>query len=253
MGLEAFSLAGKHVVVVGASSGIGKATAIRCAEAGAIVSVAARRVELLSQLVAELPGSGHGFHMLDVRVSRSIPPCLDVFVKRAGPIGGLVYSAGVSTLLPLNVTGEDHWRGVLDVNLTGAVFCTKEAVSAKRCSPEGMGIVWISSSAAQNPAGAGRLSYGASKAGMIGAARALANELSRRRMRINVLCPAAVATEIWDKQTLDEQQKRKFFDRHPLGIGEPDDIAYACVYLLSPAARWLTGTVISLDGGFSVT
>jgi len=253
MALEAFSLTGKHVVIVGASSGIGKAAAIRCAEAGATVSLAARRTELLSEIVAGLPGSRHGFHMLDVRDSGSVPACMDSFVKRAGPISGLVYSVGVSTLLPLNVAGEDHWQGVLDVNLTGAVFCTKEAVSARRCSPEGMGIVWISSSAAQNPAGAGRLSYGASKAGMIGAARALANELSRRTIRINVLCPAAVATDIWNTQPMSDEQKKRFFDRHPLGIGAPDDIAYACVYLLSPAARWLTGTVISIDGGFSVT
>jgi len=134
--------------------------------------------------------------------------------------------------------------------LRGAVFCCQAATTNTRAFRGGMSIVLLGSAGACKPAGSGMTGYCASKAALEGAVRAMAIEGARRRIRFNAVAPGAVRTELWDGPERTEEHIRKVCERHPLGPGELDDVAYACVYLLSPAARWITGTVLPLDGGF---
>jgi NAD(P)-dependent dehydrogenase (short-subunit alcohol dehydrogenase family) len=246
-----FTLRDRHIVVVGASSGIGAAIAANCAAAGARVSICARRAELLAEVTAKLPGAGHGWQTLDVVQVQSIGPTLDQFVADRGPIAGLVYAAGVMTLRPLQILSPAGWNETLAVNVDGAVLCCQAAVTAARAAA-GQSLVLIGSISAQIPRGSGMAAYAASKAALEGAARALAIEGARRRTRVNVIAPAIIRTQLWERLTMTEQQKEEVLKRHLLGPGECDDVAHACVYLLSPASRWVTGTTLVVDGGYSL-
>lgn len=241
------------MVVVGASSGIGAETATQCARAGAKVSICARREDCLRQVIKNLPGQEeHGYAVLDVRETQRLGEVFDRFVQERGPIGGLVYATGISKTVPFNLIDTDEFLEMLKVNLVGAMECTQTAIKVKRVSKLGCSVVWLSSIAYRRPTGAGTFMYSASKAGLMGGVRTLVAELARRKIRINAVCPGAVKTEMWNSERLTEEQKQAIFGRYPLGIGDPTDVANACVFLLSPAARWITGIELVLDGGFSV-
>ena len=249
MGREAFSLEGKHVVVVGASSGLGRATALRCAEAGARISACARRQDRLADLVAGLPGGGHGYRLLDVKESEAVAPVFDGFVADRGPIDGLVYSAGVNIIRPLNVLSPAVLDDVYAVNLRGAAFCCKAATANTRAAREGQSLVLISSLAASRPAGPCMVPYAATKAGLHGLVRAMAIEYARLKVRVNAVAPGPILTELWDSAEMTADRKEEICRAALLGAGGADDVAYACIYCLSSASRWVTGSVLAVDGG----
>jgi NAD(P)-dependent dehydrogenase (short-subunit alcohol dehydrogenase family) len=249
MGLEAFSLARKHVVVVGASSGIGAAAARECASAGASVSICARREELLAQVhdaLEKRDGQAHRRAVLDVTDPDAIERVLSKFAEEGGPIDGLVYAAGFLQLVPINVIGPKNTDRLLSTNLVGALFSAKSAV--KRMPKTGGAIVMISSTGSVRPGGGGMTLYSASKGGMDGATRALAQELAARKIRVNGIAAAAVDTAIWD--VCDTGHVKALWERHPLGVGHPTDVALGCVYLLSDASRWVSGSTLTMDGAF---
>lgn len=245
-------LNGKHIVIVGASSGIGKETAKVCAARGAKVSICARRTDKLEEVLDEL-GDSHGSYQLDVTWPKEkIEEVFDQIVKDRGLIDGMVYCAGISANMAFSVITKERFQSVLDTNLVGAMLTTQAVIHLKRVSNNGCAIVWIASVAATKPSGGGLFMYSASKAGMIGAIRSLSIELGKRNIRINTISPGAVETEIWEQYRLTEQQKLALFKKHPLGIGKPYDIAAGCAYLLSEDARWITGQDFVMDGGFSL-
>lgn len=245
-------LEGKHIVVIGASSGIGKATAELCAKRGASVSLCARRGEVLKEIASKM-GADHGGYPLDVTWDKArIEEVFDQMVADRGMIDGMVYAAGVSANMAFGIIPTNRFEDVLKTNLVGAMLVTQAAINLKRVKREGCSIVWIASIAASKPSGGGLFMYSASKAAMVGGIRSISIELVKRNIRINAVSPGAVQTEIWGQYVLSEKQKQALFKKHPMGLGKPDDIAAACSYLLSDDARWVTGQEFIIDGGFSL-
>lgn len=249
--MSPFQLTGRHIVVIGASSGIGAEAARHCAAAGASLSICARRDAQLGIVIESLTGPGcHQRAALDVADTSAIERCIAQFVAHRGPIDGLVYAAGRSRLQPLATLSPQIFEAMMAVNVTGAIFATKAA--CRRAAPRGMSVVWVSSMAARRSRSAAMAAYAASKAALEGALTSLALELSRRRIRINAIAPGAVDTDMWRDSLVDSEHASRLFNTAPLGPGTPADIALGCVYLLSDASRWVTGTVLAIDGGMLV-
>jgi NAD(P)-dependent dehydrogenase (short-subunit alcohol dehydrogenase family) len=253
MGIKAFSLEGKHIVIVGASSGLGRAAAFACAENGAKVSICARREEKLKETVQALPGAKHGYAVIDVKDVSAINAGFDRFVDERGSIGGMVYAAGISTVRPLSVIDEKSYDETMSVNLKGALFCAKAALKNTRSIQNGSSIIFFSSVSSYNTFGKGRILYSTSKAGINGLMRALALDISSKGHRSNALIIGSIKTDIWNVDMVTEEQTKKYLSGSLIGDGEPDDVANACIYLLSDASKWVTGTALLIDGGYTLT
>jgi short-subunit dehydrogenase len=235
-----FGLSGKTVLVTGASSGIGRAVALRCAEAGASVVVTGRDADRLSETLQSLPGGGHRALPADL----VDPAALRAVADGCGPLDGVVHSAGVRGLSPIRMAGEKFVRHVMQINYEVPVLLTQRLLH-KNVLRDNSSMIFMSSIAAHiGTVGVGI--YSGSKAALVGTMRCLALEIAKRGMRANCLCPGLVETNLIteDPGWFDGQKAR-----YPLGIGAPDDVAYACLYLLSDASRKVTGIEFNMDGG----
>lgn len=235
-----FRLEGKTVLVTGASSGIGRAVALDCARAGACVVATGRDAERLAQVVGELPGTGHRAIPADLSDAQALRALVDA----AGPLDGVVHSAGVRGLSPIRTVSEKFLRQVMGINYDAPVLLTQRLLY-RNALRDGASIIFIASIAAHiGTPGVGI--YSGSKAALVGTMRCLALEVAKRAMRANCLCPGLVETNlITEDPGWFEGQKA----RYPLGIGAPEDVAHACVYLLSDASRKVTGIEFNMDGG----
>jgi len=233
-----FSLDGKTVLVTGASSGLGRQIAISSTRMGARVIATGRDDERLSQTFADLEGDGHQ----KVRADLTSSADLDALVASAPSIDGVVHAAGVQRLSTIKLVSEKLLRDVFDINFMAPVMLTQRLLYRGALAP-GSSIIFLSSSAATTGTpGVGP--YAASKAALHGLMRCLVLEQAKRRVRVNCLVPSAVETPIWDEKHLEAQRAC-----HPLGLGTPNDIANAAIYLLSDASRWITGSELVMDGG----
>lgn len=241
-----FSLAGKRILITGASSGIGRQIAISCAHAGAEVVASGRNEERLNTTLIALDGTGHQSLHLDV--------CDEVAMKNAvqitGELDGVVHCAGISALAPLRLATRSHIESQLAANLTGPMMLTRELL-LRNSIHQGGSIVFISSISAHIGVH-GVSAYSASKGALEAMARSLSMEVAKKGIRVNCLAPGLVQTPMLEaaKSTtggLDETIKR-----YPLGLGLPEDVANAAIFFLSPASRWVTGTTLVVDGGHTV-
>jgi len=246
---DLFSLAGKRVLVTGASSGLGRHFARTLARAGAQVIVGARRVDRLEDLVADLnrDGSNAMAMALDVTSRASVIACLDDICRRFGGLDVVVNNAGVSeTKGVLEYTDED-WDAIVQTNLTGAWMVAQE--SARRMAERGGGsIVNVTSILATRLAGAVG-PYCAAKAGLAHLTRSMALELARHRVRVNSLAPGYVMTEInqaFLQSDAGERLKRRIPARE---FCQLDDLDGALLLLASDAGRAMTGSEIVVDNG----
>ncbi|WMI97604.1 SDR family oxidoreductase [Pseudomonas chlororaphis subsp. aurantiaca] len=245
-----FSLEGKRVLVTGASSGLGYAIALGCAHMGAEVIVTGRNAERLSNTLAQLTAISSIDHRAVIG-DITDPSDRAVLVESlGGEIHGLVHNAGTSRICSTRQMSEHHLGSLYKLNVEAPMLLT-QAILWKKLMAAGGSILFISSIAAFiGVAGVG--GYSGTKAALIAMARCLAVEVSKRRIRVNCMAPALVNTpllELTRKATtsIDEQ-----ISSYPLGLGEPEDIANAAVFMLSGASRWITGTTLVLDGGVSI-
>ena len=248
-------LRGRTILVVGASQGIGRQTAITLSELGARCILLARNEDNLKEALEALEGTGHGYRCLDVSDMTAIEPCVKEIVEEFGPLDGMVYSSGVTNDRPLNLLTPEIVDATLKTNLEGFLQMVRSTTKKKRFNP-GMRIVGIASTAALRGTKAHTV-YSASKAGMNGAVKCLAKELKQRDICINTVAPAMIRTAMYEKWYQDNGEDSlpvKSLNHYQyLGVGEPVDVANAIAFLISPAASRISGICLPIDGGSTTT
>jgi NAD(P)-dependent dehydrogenase (short-subunit alcohol dehydrogenase family) len=246
-------LTGKRILVIGASSGIGKQTAITLSTVGAKVTLVARNEDKLKETVAVLEGEGHDYFAADVSEVGSVESLIKQIVEKDSPLDGLVYSAGVGTALPLMQSKPDKVQNTFNVNFFGFFEVIRQVTRKGRFNP-GMRIVGVSSCASLR-GDKSKAIYSSSKAAMDSAVRCMAKELADKGICINTVAPSMTATELYnhyiEKYGEDSATNNELLNRQYLGIAQPQDIANAIVFLISPAARFITGITMPVDGGLS--
>lgn len=243
-----FSLNDKVALVTGASQGIGRATALALAEAGAKVGAAARSADKLASLVLEIADAGGDALAvpMDVADRAQVKAGFQQLLAKFARLDILVNNAAITRdTLALRMKLED-WDAVLRTNLTGAHLCIQQALGAMLKQRSGR-IINLSSVVAQT-GNAGQANYVASKAGLIGLTRAIAVEVASRNITVNAVAPGFVATPMTD--VLSQEIKDKMKAMIPLGrFGSERDIADAIVFLASDEASYITGQVLEVNGG----
>ena len=234
-------------MVTGASSGIGRGCAIVAASRGARVVLVGRDEGRLRETESQLAGSGHTVAAFDLQQTDAIVDWMKQFTE----LGGLVHAAGIQVTTPLRALTVEQHLSVMRVNLDAALFLTKGFRQRGVLASGGGSVVYIASVMAF--AGKAAIpSYTASKGALVSMARALAIELARDNVRVNCVAPGLVPSAIADEmeKTMTAEQFAEVKRSHPLGVGKPEDVGNAVAFLLSDAARWITGTTLAVDGGF---
>jgi len=249
---DLFNLDGKVAVVTGASSGLGVAFAQGLAEAGADVALGARRVTKLADTAVLVESAGRRALTVatDVADPQSCTDLVALAMEEFGRVDILVNNAGIGTATPATRETPEQFRGVIDVNLNG---CYWMAQACGRVMQPGSSIINISSVLGITTAGLPQAAYAASKAGLIGLTRDLAQQWTGRKgIRVNAIAPGFFASEMTEQYPpgyLESQQGRIPSGRK----GDPQELAAAVVFLASDAAGYITGQTLAVDGGMTIT
>lgn len=246
-----YSLNGQTAFITGGGSGIGLASAKCLAASGARVIIAGRREKELAEAVQAI-GPNASYQVFDVADLPKIPATMQALRERHGPIGILVNNAGINLKKPFAETNDAELLSILQTNVVGANALTHALLPQLRESGRGS-VVFISSMAAVF--GLPRVTaYSISKSALTGAMRSLAVELGEVNIRVNCVAPGWIETAMTRKAFENDQpRKQKILNRTPLGrMGDPEDIGWAVAYLCSPAAKFITGTTLVVDGGASI-
>lgn len=241
-------LAGRIALVTGASQGIGRACALEFAKAGASVALAARNVEKLADVAAEITAAGGTAQAfaLDVSSEESIKECAKAVLTHFGSVHILVNNAGITRdILSLRMKRKD-WDDVLTTNLTGAFLMTQAVMSSMVKGRWGR-IINVASVVGEMGQ-AGQANYAASKAGLIGLTKSLARELASRTITVNAVAPGYIETPM--TAVLTEEQRAANAQHIPLGrVGTDTEVAYAVAFLASEEAAYITGHTLDINGG----
>lgn len=250
MTFNPMSLEGRTILVTGATSGIGKATAIYLSKLGARIIASGRNEERLSDVLGQLEGEDHIGRIFDLADLDAIMPWMKALCAEVGPLNGLAHCAGVQATKPIQAINSAFVMDVLTQNL-GAALMLAQAFRLKACHAPGASLVYVSSSAALKTA-PGNVVYASSKGGIVSAVKGMGVELVRDGIRVNAVAPAMVDTPMSDqfRTILSEENFKRVVDMHPLGLGRPDDVAAAIAFLLADTSRWITGSILNVDGGF---
>ncbi len=248
-------LAGATALITGAASGIGAATARRFVAEGASVVLADIQAEK-GQAIAAALGAAAVFQPCDVTSESDVARAVDLAVARAGRLDIMVNNAGiVGAVGPISQTPAPHWRRTIDILLSGVFYGMKHA--ARVMAPRGEGCILSIASTAGVMGGLGPHAYTAAKFGVVGLSRSVASELAGQGVRVNVVAPGTMATEmilhLRPEQTANIEEVRARVARtSPLGVtGDGEDIANALLFLASAEARYITGHTLVVDAGLT--
>lgn len=249
--INPLDMTGKTVLVTGASSGIGRETAILLSQLGARLVLVARNKDRLEETAADLTGHGHHVKPFDLTDADEIPSWMKSLAVTIGPLHGVVHSAGITKQLPIRSWTSTATDQIMEINVMPC-FGLARGLRQRDVHASGASMVFVSSTAGL--VGAPSLSvYSASKGAIIGLTKSLALELVRDEIRVNCIAPGLVETELVQsaRASLTDEQSATWAKSYPLGIGKPRDVAHAIVFLLAETGRWITGTTLVLDGGLT--
>ena len=246
MSYNPFSLEGKTILITGASSGIGRASAIACAKMGANVVITGRNTERLQATFDQLEKNGN--HMQIVGDLTNAED-LDNLVANVPILDGLVNNAGISFTKPIGFLKKDDLQKVYESNLYAPMLLTNNLLKKKKLA-KGASVVFMSSAAAFGCSNANS-TYGTAKAALSDFMHYCNKEITPTKLiRFNALHPGMVRTELVANLSFTEEELQKDMARYPLGrYGEPEDIANAVIYFLSDASAWISGVSLVIDGG----
>jgi len=239
-------LEGKLAIVTGGSRGIGRAISVALADGGASVAVIGRDDARAKAATESLPGRGHLGLACDVSDSEQAKECVRLVEQTMGGVSILVNNAGITRDNILVRMKDEEWDEVMSVNLQGAFNMTRSVIRGMIKRREG--VILNVSSVVGLSGNAGQSNYAASKAGLLGFTKSVARELASREIRCNAIAPGFIDTEM--THALGETQAEVLRGQIPLGrLGSPEDVAGIVRFLAGPAACYITGQVIAVDGG----
>lgn len=246
-----YSLEGKTILISGASSGIGRATAIAASKMGAVVVITARDENRLKETFDSLEHADNRAHKMIIADLTNTDQ-LDHLIAETPSIDGLVLCAGKGLTLPIQFATREKFDDIFDINFFAPVELMRLLYKKKKIA-KNASLVLLSSLGGTQIFSGGNGIYGASKSALNSIMKFAAKEFSSRKVRVNSICPGMVDTPLIHRGTITEEQLLEDQKRYPLGrYGKPEDIAYAAIYLLSDASSWVTGQALVLDGGLSI-
>ena len=249
--LNPMDMTGRTVLVTGASSGIGRETSVLLSQLGARLVLVARNVDRLHETAARLDGAGHRIEVFDLTQIDDISAWLKRLAADIGPIHGIVHSAGIHITRLVRFQTNLDVDSLMRINLNAVFGLAKGFRQKGVCTADGR--VVLLSSVMGLVGQAAVTAYAASKGALIALTKSLAMEFARDGLRVNCVAPAIIKTEMAGtlQDTLTNEQYTAIEAMHPLGIGTPLDVAYAIAFLLAETGRWITGTTLVVDGGYT--
>jgi NAD(P)-dependent dehydrogenase (short-subunit alcohol dehydrogenase family) len=252
MTVSSVNLSKKNVIITGASSGIGRACAVLISRLGARVALVARNLDRLHETMNMISGKGHRFDNCDIRDPDQIDSVTKSITNDFGRIDGAVFAAGISLTRPFKSMSEALYNDLLRTNIYAIPEFFKHLMKKNIIPDNGASFVVISS--VMGSVGApGKIAYCVSKHAVNALVRSMALEMAPLRVRVNSISPGVVLTPMsrtWLSK-LPESSLNALKSQHPLGFGEPEDIAALSAFLLSDKASWITGSDIPVDGGYT--
>ena len=245
-----FSLEGKTILVTGASSGIGQSVAIESARSGATVIISGRNTQRLEKTYNQLSGSDHKMIVADLSLYEDI----EKLVKECPELDGLSNNAGIAQGLLIRSMNKEYFDGIMKTNAYGPILLTQLLFKKKKLK-DNSSIVFTSSLSGVYVVSYGEAAYAASKGAISGFAKGAALEFASKGIRVNCVNPCIVVTDLFkskgvfvNQEQIDETSKNFPLKR----LGDPTDVAWAHVYLMSDASSWITGVNLPIDGGFTL-
>lgn len=242
-----FSLKKRNILITGASSGIGIGIATEISKFGANTIITARNKTRLTETYNHLEGSYNQMFTTDLSVVEDIEKLVD-----SVPIlDGIVLCAGIIKTMPVKNITDAAIEEIFQTNIISSIQLLKRLLKAKKIA-HGASIVFISSVSTFNVK-VGNSLYSGTKGAVNSFAKAMALEVAKQHTRVNSIQPGFIPSNLLQKSGIENESVLQWYkERHPLGLGSPNDIAYACIYLLSDAAKWVTGSIFTIDGGYTL-
>lgn len=246
--MSPFSIENKIILVTGASSGIGRAVAVVCAEMGANVIITARNEQRLDETLLLMGGKNHTKIVADLTDFKQVEKLVESLPK----VDGFVFATGIAKTLVANLVENEDVEEIFKTNIFSAISLTQQLIQQKKLN-KNASLVYISSISGVKCGYIGGGLYGASKGAIEGFIKGTALELSGRGIRLNTVVPAMIETPLLGNIDILSEQFAEDVKRYPLKrYGKPEEVAYAVVYLLSDATQWITGTSLLIDGGYTL-